>query len=714
LAAGSRFDFYRWQRDRDRLQRFYRDREFLEARIAARRSSVPGTDRKSGVALEYEIDRGPQTKLTIDGYTIPGALVDEMEEAWMWAVFDGFLLDDLSSLTRDHLRGAGYLRADVQATVVSEPDAAVKEIAIRIDPGTRFTSRRVVFLGQQALTASALETAVRAQRADATMWDDPSVLKAAVEQQYRQLGYLDVEVNVQPPNLNGQSAELPVHINEGRQYTVARVEVQGAQARSSEQITGVFGVTPGPVFAPAALEPARRAVEVDYLREGYNNVRATVTTTVDNVHGSVDLLLNVEEGRQQVLAEIDVTGADVTRRSVIDRALDVEVGQPANPSEFLRAETRLYDTGAFRTADIGLVPLNPDDAGRTERVRAEVKLEELSLYRFRYGFRVNDTITPIEIDRELRPALVVDFLRRNLFGHAISAGAAGQIEADRRLLRGVLTLPRFFRLPVTTNLFATTSREDFNPEGATPFVEDESSITAEQRFAITPKMGVSYSYEYSRTHIFEPEPLPGVPPLELQARIARLTGTYAWDRRSDPFSPREGWFHSSGVELGAEALGSDLRFVRYLIQQQYYHQLHRRLVLASAARLGLGAGFEQDLIPSERFYAGGGTTIRGFAEDGIGDVDFFGDPRGGNSMLVLNQEARVFLFGWVHAVAFLDAGNVFPKVGDFSLTDLQAGTGGGLRINSPFALLRVDFGVPLTSRQRQPAGRWYFGIGHTF
>ena len=314
---------------------------------------------------------------------------------------------------------------------------------------------------------------------------------------------------------------------------------------------------------------------------------------------------------------------------------------------------------------------------------------------------MNDTVTPIEIDRELRPALVVDFLRRNLFGHAISAGAAGQLEADRRLLRGVVTLPRFFGLPVTTNFFATTSREDFTPEAATPFVEDESGITVEQRFAPSPRMAVTYGYDYSRSHIFEPDPLPGIPPLELQAKIARLTSTYAWDRRNDPFSPQDGWFHSSGVELGAKTLGSDLRFVKYLAQQHYYRTVRRRLVLASALRLGLGRGFDQDLIPSERFYAGGGTSVRGFAEDGLGGVDFFGDPRGGNGMLILNQEARVPLFGGCTASPSSMPATCFEKASEFSLTNLEAGAGGGLRINSPFALLRIDFGVPLTNRRRQ-------------
>ena len=68
VRVGDRFDFYRWQQDRDRLQRLYRDRDFLEARISARRTIAdPQSSGTSGVALEYEIDRGPETRITIGG-----------------------------------------------------------------------------------------------------------------------------------------------------------------------------------------------------------------------------------------------------------------------------------------------------------------------------------------------------------------------------------------------------------------------------------------------------------------------------------------------------------------------------------------------------------------------------------------------------------------------------------------------------------------------
>ena len=161
-----------------RLQRFYREREFLEARISARRTRAGATaSGEGGMALEYEIDRGPETRLTIEGHSMPGDLIERMKDAWVWAVFDGFLLDDLTTLAREQLTREGYLRADIQATVVSEPDSAIKEIAIRVDPGTRYTSRQIVFSGQQAIPAAALDAAVRAQGVDASMWHEPAGLQ---------------------------------------------------------------------------------------------------------------------------------------------------------------------------------------------------------------------------------------------------------------------------------------------------------------------------------------------------------------------------------------------------------------------------------------------------------------------------------------------------------------------------------------------------------
>jgi outer membrane protein assembly factor BamA len=140
------------------------------------------------------------------------------------------------------------------------------------------------------------------------------------------------------------------------------------------------------------------------------------------------------------------------------------------------------------------------------------------------------------------------------------------------------------------------------------------------------------------------------------------------------------------------------------------------VVLASAGRFGVVAPLGgQELIPSERFFAGGQGTVRGVAEDSLGERDFFGDPRGGKAMVVLNQEVRVPIYRWLRGVGFADAGNVFANVGDLRLGELVGSLGVGLRLTTPFALLRVDFARAVVGGgPSDRSGRWSFGIGHAF
>jgi len=107
--------------------------------------------------------------------------------------------------------------------------------------------------------------------------------------------------------------------------------------------------------------------------------------------------------------------------------------------------------------------------------------------------------------------------------------------------------------------------------------------------------------------------------------------------------------------------------------------------------------------------------VRGVGEDSLGERDFFGDPRGGQALLVLNQEARVPIYKWVRAVGFVDAGNVFARAADLTFGDLVGSIGVGLRIATPFALLRADYARPVGAGPlERRSGRFIFGIGHAF
>ena len=106
--------------------------------------------------------------------------------------------------------------------------------------------------------------------------------------------------------------------------------------------------------------------------------------------------------------------------------------------------------------------------------------------------------------------------------------------------------------------------------------------------------------------------------------------------------------------------------------------------------------------------------MRGYGESLLGPKTITGSARGGNALLILNQELRVPIYRWIRGVAFVDAGNVFESNSALSFTNLEVGYGVGLRLHTPFSIFRVDLGIPATGGAGQRTTRWYFGLGHIF
>src|SRR4029453_401204 len=112
-----------------------------------------------------------------------------------------------------------------------------------------------------------------------------------------------------------------------------------------------------------------------------------------------------------------------------------------------------------------------------------------------------------------------------------------------------------------------------------------------------------------------------------------------------------------------------------------------RFVYAAAVRVGLAAGLSgQTLPPTQRFFAGGGTTVRGFENDALGPKDANGVPTGGDAVFVLNNELRFPLFKMFEGVGFVDMGNVYERVSDFRPWDIRTTVGAGLRVRTPYVL----------------------------
>jgi outer membrane protein insertion porin family len=251
----------------------------------------------------------------------------------------------------------------------------------------------------------------------------------------------------------------------------------------------------------------------------------------------------------------------------------------------------------------------------------------------------------------------------------------------------------------------------------------------------------------------QPEDRPLVDRLFPEVTLSSFSSGLVRDTRDDPLETTSGSLLGVDGEVALRAIGSAVGFVKTTLQGFVYRGLPGDLVFAAGVRLGLARGFShtvtlpplpnfvttpddvlrredtgesisvpiQALPASERFFAGGDTTVRGFALDRLGDgatIDPNGFPTGGNAMVVLNSELRVPVAGPLQVVGFLDAGNIFDSVSHLRPSHIRGGAGFGVRYGSPVGPIRVDLGFKLDRRefagQRESLTALHLSIGQAF
>jgi outer membrane protein assembly factor BamA len=638
--------------------------------------------------------------------------MSELDQAWSESILDDFLKEETDTIVRRALADNGYLKPDITVSVTT---ADVKTLHIDIVPGDRALDRRISVSAGDAVLASDLEDWIRDQGLDEIAWEEPSTVVDALEARLGSLGYLNAKATAELPRVEGRTATRVFTVDEGAAFTLGDVQFKGAESLDVARLRESTALDAGSPYDPAAVEEARTRVTRLLRDDGYADAAVSLTPAADETTHTVSMAFTIVPGPRQILRDVTVEGNRSIDTDVITRALDVTVGEPIGVNSWLPARARLFDTALFQRADVKLEPLSDTPASPGERpMRMVVTVQEWPALRVRYGIGISEEHSQTEINgRDLVPGLSADITRRTLFGRAITIGGAAEYQRLQRLGRVFLTTPTLFGLPVESVMTLERRREDLAGE---TLLSSRSSVTWEQRVRVTNPLRLSYSFKFERNHVFEKNPIPDplFPPFDTTVNTGRLAIGALFDTRDNPIDTRRGVLLSSNVEWAPESLGSGISFLRHL-GQAYYFRPWKGMVAASAVRVGtivpLGG---EGLISSELFYSGGARSVRGVEQDGLGPRNAFDEPAGGGGMIVLNQELRFPIFRWTSGVGFVDAGNVFTTPSAIDFGNLVASYGLGLRVTTPFAMLRVDYARLRSPSPGQTGGRWTFGIGQAF
>jgi outer membrane protein insertion porin family len=674
-------------------------RGYLGARVSVVRGTYePDTNR---VALQASVLAQLQVRVQVLGAEISESTLRSLLPIYEEGAVDEDLLQEGRRNLRDYLQRQGYFDAEVDFATSEDPaegqQVNTEVIKYSVELGSHQRLVGVTFSGNHYFPDDLLRSRIRIQPA---AFASPGRFSsgqltsdvASITELYQSNGFRDVKVDTDlMKNYKGHPGDLFVtfRIEEGLQTRIANLTLQGNHALSNDELSRVIGSTAGQPFSDLNVASDRDNVLALYFDQGFPN--AQFHATVDNLPVQpgegprVNLTYQIEEGQQIRVAQVLVGGYEHAHRSVIVREIQLRPGGPLSESAIVETQRRLYNLGIF--SRVAIAPQNPEGSETSKTI--DVLVDEARRYTIGYGlgFEAQRLGTasngPVAQPLNFSPRGTAEFTKLDLTGRAdsLSFKARASTLQGRALL--TYSSSNHFLLPTLSFQLTGTYVKARDVQTFTSTREEGSAQLTDRHSLLTTFL---YRYVYRRVQATDLQIAPEEIPLFNQpTQVSFFSFTWVRDRRDNAADPAAGSFNTFDIDVASKAIGSVASFVRGTYQNSTYTHLGPRLVFARSARIGIEEPFagssgvatplvQQSVIPlPERFFAGGGTTLRGFGLNQAGPRDpVTGFPVGGLGMLIFNQQLlfpmRLPLVGSrVSGGLFYDAGNVFSDFSHISL-----------------------------------------------
>ncbi|NJL19183.1 MAG: BamA/TamA family outer membrane protein [Bdellovibrionaceae bacterium] len=232
------------------------------------------------------------------------------------------------------------------------------------------------------------------------------------------------------------------------------------------------------------------------------------------------------------------------------------------------------------------------------------------------------------------------------------------------------------------------------------------------------RIGLRYQYEVFNIYNVDDDASDLIKDEEGRRSKSSVRGTLTYDSRDDLFLTRSG----EKVEFAAEGAGGplfgDTKIWKLEAEATKYWSLPYDLILSLGASTAIVDTYDSgdEAVPLyDRLFIGGSNSIRGFQFRDVGPHDD-GDPVGGKTMAYSNLEITFPIMDRVRGAIFVDGGFNENKAFEYTLDNLNIGTGIGLRLNLPIGPLRFDLGFPVYTDEDHEVGEmeFHFDVGYQF
>ncbi len=676
-----------------------------------------------------EIEAGPQVTIKAIGAKVKRKKLEANVPVFQEHTVDNDLLEEGKQNLKEEFQASGYFDANVQVDAQSVRDGK-QEIDYTIEPGSRHRFMKLTIEGNKYFQTEAIRERLfltpkslqyrHGRYSQAFIRRD----EESIRNLYKSNGFRDVLVNTETiQDYNGRAGDVAavIRITEGPQFLASSLAIDGGDQLNLDQIRTTLSSVPGQPFSEYSVASDRETLITYYFENGFPNATFEYSAKQGAKPTDVELTFHIVEGKRQYVRQVITSGLGRVSPSLVNRQISLVPDGPLSPVQMSATQKRLYDLGVFAKVDMAV----QDPDGDNEHKYVVYDMEEARRYSVTTGVGAqlaniggSNAATSLSDPAGrtgFSPRVSLDATRLDVFGlgHTVSFRSRYS-SLDRRALIDYLAPKPFDWQKFDVNF--TILYDDAHDVRTFSAVREEGSVQLTEH--ISKSITGFYKYTYRNVNVSDLKISPLLLPHVLQSvRVGIVSANFIQDRRDDPTDAHKGMYNTLEVGWASGAFGSQSDFMRILARNATYHRLTRKLVLARQTSFGIEPAFKvapgtdptDPIALPERFYSGGGNSMRGFPENQAGPRDpATGFPLGGSALFFNTTEFRFPLLGdSVGGVLFHDMGNVFDKLSDMSLrfhqrdlTDFNyavQAVGGGIRYRTPIGPVRVDLAYSINA-----------------
>ena len=538
---------------------------------------------------------------------------------------------------------------------------------------------------------------------------------------YRSHGYyharLDYELTRQDKRAwergTGSLLSIRIRIDEGEPIRVGGVDIQLDGQPPADARLPELPAKPGDIFTEDAYRAAEARLKAFFLDHGYGWTEVTRTAELILDQRSARLRYRVSPGPPTVFGQTRIEGLDALDPRLLRREFTYLPGQSFSVQSLTATRKNLLDLGLFDSVQLAPEQKRGDSQpvtgrhvssvsdGRPRAVPLRLRVKEGPPRDFRLGLGYGT-------EDEFRGQ--VEWQHRNWLGGGRRLSVLLKFSSIFRSLGVELVQPHFLTRRSRLILDLSQGQEDEET-----FLLNYTRLRSrlEHRFSSSLSGSVGYRLEFARLNNISASTIRGIGGIEREGLLAGPVLELAWNTITDRLNPK----HGELVALNfAQTSSPDYQFYTLTTEARKYYDLGWQTVVASRLKIGLADAFGPitKLPISERLYAGGEKSVRGYGRRRLGPLSRSDDPLGGLSLIEGSVELRRPVWKAVSGAVFVDFGQLETRAHDIPIDDVQFAAGFGLGYTTPFGPIQLHLGFPFDPPAGDDPWQVHFSVGQFF